>query len=58
MAQIVTVKLVENNVEASEEDMNKLRLRNTTFSDALGVFGSQNTLACLHRFLFRNFISR
>lgn len=46
MAQIVTVgpitrELVENNVEASEEDMYKLRLRNATFSDALGVFGSQ-----------------
>ncbi|MEH0154045.1 Na+/H+ antiporter NhaC family protein [Limibacter armeniacum] len=46
MAQIVTVgpvikNLVEDNVEASEEDMYKLRLRNATFSDALGVFGSQ-----------------
>ena len=46
MAQIVTVgpvirELVENNVEGSEEEMYKLRLRNATFSDALGVFGSQ-----------------
>lgn len=46
MAQIVTVgpiikNLVEENVEGSEEDMYKLRLRNATFSDALGVFGSQ-----------------
>ncbi|TJX64054.1 Na+/H+ antiporter NhaC family protein [Soehngenia saccharolytica] len=46
MAQIVTIgpitrTLTEDNVEASEEDMYKLRLRNATFSDALGVFGSQ-----------------
>ena len=46
MAQIVTVgpiikNLVDENVEGSEEDMYKLRLRNATFSDALGVFGSQ-----------------
>lgn len=46
MAQIVTVGpiikgLVEENVEASPEDMYKLKLRNATFSDALGVFGSQ-----------------
>lgn len=46
MAQIVTIgpiikKLTEENVEASEEDMYKLALRNATFSDALGVFGSQ-----------------
>lgn len=46
MAQIVTVgpiikELVENNVEGSDEAMYKLRLRNATFSDALGVFGSQ-----------------
>lgn len=46
MAQIVTMgpitrELVENNVEGSEEDMYKLRLRNATLSDALGVFGSQ-----------------
>lgn len=46
MAQIVTVgpilkDLVEKNVEASPEDMYKLKLRNATFGDALGVFGSQ-----------------
>lgn len=46
MAQIVTVgpickSLTDENVEASEEDMYKLRLRNATFNDALGVFGSQ-----------------
>ncbi|MBS4536640.1 Na+/H+ antiporter NhaC family protein [Clostridium sp. D2Q-14] len=46
MAQIVTIgpiakTLTDENVEASEEDMYKLRLRNATFNDALGVFGSQ-----------------
>lgn len=46
MAQIVTIgpitrELVENNVEGSEEDIYKLKLRNATFADALGVFGSQ-----------------
>ncbi|MBU5438232.1 Na+/H+ antiporter NhaC family protein [Tissierella sp. MSJ-40] len=46
MAQIVTIgpiikTLTDENVECSEEDMYKLRLRNATFSDALGVFGSQ-----------------
>ena len=46
MAQIVTVgpiirNLVEKNVEGSPEDMEKLKLRNATFSDAMGVFGSQ-----------------
>lgn len=46
MAQIVTVgpiikDLVEENVEGSEEDLYKLKLRNATYSDALGVFGSQ-----------------
>jgi Na+/H+ antiporter NhaC len=46
MAQIVTIgpiikDLTDENVEASEEDMYKLKLRNATFSDALGVFGSQ-----------------
>lgn len=46
MAQIVTIgpiikTLTEENVEGSEEDMYKLSLRNATFSDALGVFGSQ-----------------
>lgn len=46
MAQIVTIgpiikSLTDDNVIASEEDMYKLRLRNATFGDALGVFGSQ-----------------
>ena len=46
MAQIVTIgpiikTITDDNVEASEEDMYKLRLRNSTFGDALGVFGSQ-----------------
>lgn len=46
MAQIVTVgpiikEITEENVEASEEDMYKLKLRNATFGDAMGVFGSQ-----------------
>ncbi|MFV0518092.1 MAG: Na+/H+ antiporter NhaC family protein [Aminipila sp.] len=46
MAQIVTVgpiikDLVEKNVEGDEEAIYKLKLRNATFGDALGVFGSQ-----------------
>lgn len=46
MAQIVTIgpiikDLTEENVVGSEEDIYKLKLRNATFSDALGVFGSQ-----------------
>lgn len=46
MAQVVTIgpiikELTEKNVEASKEDMYTLALRNATFSDALGVFGSQ-----------------
>ena len=46
MAQIVTIgpiirEMVEENVEGSEEDLYTLRLRNATFSDAMGVFGSQ-----------------
>lgn len=46
MAQIVTIgpiirNLTDENVEAPEEEMYKLRLRNATFGDALGVFGSQ-----------------
>jgi Na+/H+ antiporter NhaC len=46
MAQIVTIgpiikEMTDNNVEASEEDMYTLRLRNATFGDAMGVFGSQ-----------------
>ena len=46
MAQIVTIgpiirTITENDVVGSEEDMYKLALRNATFSDALGVYGSQ-----------------
>ncbi|MGL5965452.1 MAG: Na+/H+ antiporter NhaC family protein [Fusobacteriaceae bacterium] len=46
MAQIVTVgpiirELVEKNIVGKPEDIETLRLRNATFSDALGVFGSQ-----------------
>lgn len=46
MAQIVTVgpiikDLLEENVVASKEDMYTLKLRNATFTDAFGVFGSQ-----------------
>ncbi|MDU4891275.1 MAG: Na+/H+ antiporter NhaC family protein [Clostridium sp.] len=46
MAQIVTIgpiikELVDKNVEGSDEDLTKLRIRNATFSSALGVFGSQ-----------------
>ncbi|HAR84979.1 MAG TPA: sodium:proton antiporter, partial [Clostridium sp.] len=46
MAQIVTIgpiikELVDNNIEGNPEDMYKLYLRNATFGDALGVFGSQ-----------------
>ncbi|WP_067143022.1 Na+/H+ antiporter NhaC family protein [Oceanivirga salmonicida] len=46
MAQIVTIgpitrEIIEDNIEGSEEDMYTLRLRNATFSDAMGVFGSQ-----------------
>lgn len=46
MAQIVTVgpiikDITDENVEASKEDMYKLKLRNATFGDAMGVFGSQ-----------------
>ena len=46
MAQIVTIgpvirQVLEENVEGSDEDMYTLRLRNATFSDAMGVFGSQ-----------------
>jgi len=46
MAQIVTIgpiikELVDKNVEGNQEDMYKLYLRNATFGDALGVFGSQ-----------------
>jgi len=46
MAQIVTIgpiikSITDENVEASEEDMYRLRLRNSAFGDAMGVFGSQ-----------------
>lgn len=46
MAQIVTIgpiirELVEKNVKGSPKDIETLKLRNATFSDALGVFGSQ-----------------
>ncbi|MDX8336626.1 Na+/H+ antiporter NhaC family protein [Candidatus Cetobacterium colombiensis] len=46
MAQIVTMgpiikEIVENNVDGSPQDIETLRLRNATLSDALGVFGSQ-----------------
>ena len=46
MAQIVTIgpiirELVDKNVEGSPENIAILKLRNATFSDALGVFGSQ-----------------
>ncbi len=46
MAQIVTIgpiikNIAEENIEASEEDMYKIKLRNATFGDAMGVFGSQ-----------------
>ena len=46
MAQIVTISpiikdLTERNVKGSPEAMYKLALRNATFADAMGVFGSQ-----------------
>ncbi|HPL53777.1 MAG TPA: Na+/H+ antiporter NhaC family protein [Bacillota bacterium] len=46
MAQIVTIspiikEMTDNNVEADEKNMYTLRLRNSAFSDAMGVFGSQ-----------------
>ncbi len=46
MAQIVTVgpiikDITDEQVDANEEDMYKLKLRNATFGDAMGVFGSQ-----------------
>lgn len=76
MAQIVTIgpiikDLTDENVEASEEDMYKLRLRNATFSDALGVFGAvlipwhvymaffvgiSSTIFPLHNFAWPEFI--
>ena len=46
MAQIVTVgpiirDITEENVEGDEKDLYSLKLRNATFSSALGIFGSQ-----------------
>lgn len=46
MAQIVTIgpiikTIAEEEIEGSEEDMYKIKLRNATFGDAMGVFGSQ-----------------
>lgn len=46
MAQIVTIgpiirEMVDNNVDGKPEDIYVLKLRNATFSDAMGVFGSQ-----------------
>ncbi len=46
MAQIVTIgpiirEIVEKNVDGDPADIETLKLRNATFSDALGVFGSQ-----------------
>lgn len=46
MAQIVTIgpiikNMTESSVEGSEEDMYTLALRNATYSDAMGVLGSQ-----------------
>lgn len=46
MAQIVTIgpiikDITEKNVEGSEEDLYTLALRNATYSDAMGVLGSQ-----------------
>lgn len=77
MAQIVTIGPIikdlteENVVAATEEDMYKLRLRNATFSDALGVFGAvlipwhvymaffigiSSTIFPLHEFVWVDFI--
>lgn len=46
MAQIVTIgpiikNITEENVQGDEAYMYKLKLRNATFGDAMGVFGSQ-----------------
>ncbi len=46
MAQIVTVgpiikEITEENIEGKEEELYTLRLRNASFSSALGIFGSQ-----------------
>ena len=37
----ITKEITDNNVEANEKDMYKLRLRNALFADAGGVYGSQ-----------------
>ncbi len=37
----ITKEITDEAVEASEEDMYKLRLRNSAFLDAFGVFGAQ-----------------
>lgn len=37
----ITRSIIENNVVADEKQMYQLRLRNATFADALGVYGSQ-----------------
>lgn len=37
----ITRDIIEKNVVGNEEQMYKLRLRNATFADALGVYGSQ-----------------
>lgn len=46
MAQITTMgpiikDITDENIEGDEKDMYRIRLRNATFSSALGVFGSQ-----------------
>ena len=46
MAQITTMgpiikAITDENIEGDEKDMYRIRLRNATFSSALGVFGSQ-----------------
>jgi Na+/H+ antiporter NhaC len=46
IAEIVTISpviksITDQHVKTSEENMYKLRLRNATFADALGVYGSQ-----------------
>lgn len=37
----ITRDIIEKNVVGNEEQMYKLRLRNATFADAMGVYGSQ-----------------
>lgn len=46
MAQIVTIgpvikQITDENVEGDEDALYKIKLRNATFGDAMGVFGSQ-----------------